>query len=152
MVDSQLAAQQQQTNHYASPRSDNNVRCIKDQMGGNLQHYSDRGAVECRRKWPAHKYLGINGGEFSSVNILQKQKQHSCTLNDGQYTSSLLHIKNGKDKECNPLRNSQGSWDFCLPKEILLTGEYLPGILNNSSSVWRLNPAVFTWLQKLKWI
>ena len=85
----------------------NNVRCMKDLMWSNMQHCSDRGAVECRGKWPAHKYLGIHGGEFHSENILQKQKQHSCTLNDGQYTSPLLHFKIGRDKECDPLQHSQ---------------------------------------------
>ena len=128
-------------------------------MGGNLQHCSDRGAVECSGKWPAHKYLGINGGECCSENILQKQKQHSCTLNDGQYTSPLLHIKMGGTKNVTLFKTAKDLWDLYLPKEILLTGEYLPGILNkgsnwesrnhNSSSEWRLNPAVFTRFQKL---
>ena len=43
VVDSQFAEQQQHTNYYASLRSDNNVRCIKDLMGGNLQCCLDRG-------------------------------------------------------------------------------------------------------------
>ena len=108
------------------PSSDDNVRCIKDWMGGNLQHCSDWGAVECRGKWPTHKYLGINGGEFCSENILQEHKQHSCTHNDRQYTSPLLHIKMGGTKNITLFKIAKDLSDFCLPIEILLIGEYLP--------------------------
>ena len=67
--------------------------------------------------------------------------------------------KMGGTKNVTLFKIAKDLRDFCLPKEILLTGEYLPSFLNkrsdwesrnhNSSSEWRLNPAVFTQLQKL---
>ena len=80
VVDSQFAEQQQQTNHYTSPRFDNNVRCIKDRLGANLQHCLDT------EQWNSEEsglhintLIGINGGEFCSENILQKQKTFMYT-------------------------------------------------------------------------
>ena len=71
------------------------------------------GAVECREKWPAQKYLGINGANFS-VRTFYKNKNniHVHLMMDNLSALSYTSKMGGTMNVINPLCNSQRSLGF----------------------------------------
>ena len=120
VVDQQSGDQQWATNSFGSAGDDNRVRCLQYRLGSMLEQSEDRRPVVISRVAAPHQCQGATGSLFSTSDLRGQQEGHTCSPEDRQYDSSVLHKSDG----WNPLQEANGN--HCSGLELELREEDIP--------------------------
>ena len=100
---------------------------------GNLQHCLDRGQWNAEESGPHINILELMGVNFAVRTFCKNKNNIHVHLMMDNIPALHYISKMGGTKNVILFEIAKDLWDFYLQKEILLTGEYLPGFLNKRS-------------------
>ena len=145
------------------PTSNYSNRCFPDRVGSSLQWGSNiKGIVKGRENLinvrKPYKCAGTTSDKTGSIFLHQREKGESHTLSDRQQ-GSLYLFKLGGTKNEHMIRLSKEMWHYLLNRNMAITAEYLPSVLNTVAdresrkkpdpSEWLLHPKVFQAVSRL---
>ena len=116
------------------PTSNYSNRCFPDRVGSSLQWGSNiKGIVKGRENLinvrKPYKCAGATSDKTGSIFLHQREKGESHTLSDRQQ-GSLYLFKLGGTKNEHMIRLSKEMWHYLLNRNMAITAEYLPSVLN----------------------
>ena len=144
--------------NYVCSRPSNNYGCIIKGLGSSLPGHSYKRPLD-----PTRGSLHINALELMAALFAVRAFTANRTdihvhLRMDNRTAITYILKMGDTRSTVLLQIAQELWEFSLSNKIILTAEYLPGVLNqqadwesrhfHDSSDWKLNPGVFKTLNQ----
>ena len=72
--------------------------CLPAWMGGGSQRDQHRGVMVGRRTIPAYQPSGTDGRGLCNKDLFERETQHSCPPEDGQYSSYLVYQPHGRNE------------------------------------------------------
>ena len=163
LMDRELEVLQQPNFFSLEPTSNYSNRRFPDRVGSSLQWGSNiKGIVKGRENLinvrKPYKCAGTTSDKTGSIFLHQREKGESHTLSDRQQ-GSLYFFKLGGTKNEHMIRLSKEMWHYLLNRNMAITAEYLPSVLNTvadresrkkpDSSQWLLHPKVFQAVSRL---
>ena len=96
--------------------------------GGPLLRKISGGSVVSEGTTTAHKSVRTESSSFGPVDFLKSPESNKCA--HGQYDCAVILSQNGGTHSRELTSLAKKIWVFLLSKQIKITAEYLPGILN----------------------
>ena len=160
VVDSKFKNTKWKENKFEGTQLSDPDRCFqRDRLGSSLQWSQDRRDLVDTGNRQTYPYSRITCSQVSLSQFHQEPSKHSHSFSDRQYNCNFLSIEKGGTKSQELLEVSKEIWKYLISKEITITAEYLPGILNKladwesrnpiTSSEWILHRSIFQHIIKI---
>ena len=161
VVDIKPDAVQRETSNLTSPSIDHNFRCLSSGLGAASQGQTTEGPWTAEEQKHHINILELKAAKLAILTFIRMHPEvKSIHLQTDDIVGLSYIVKMGGTHNKVLSDISKEIWDFLLLKEITITIEYLPGVLNQEadfqsrsmkdSSEWKLKLQIFRALCNLR--
>ena len=160
MVDARNARPQWGSIDDGYSRHGDRIRCFLPWLGCNLEgpRVKDGRTVVNQRTRDAHRLPGITGGITGNSDFCQREEEHQDISEDRQCIDQSIHKSLWGTHSWQMNHLATQIWKWCIERQIFLTAEHLPGVLNQEADEesrtirdrrnWMLHPHLFSQIKE----